>query len=64
MKLFEFGPVVQEEMLSKVFLICSSGSPFVLWSGTILCNFGIGYYEEQFCKIILNLGQMLRRKCS
>ena len=21
-----------------------------------LCNFGRGYYEEQFCEIILNLG--------
>ena len=28
-----------------------------------LCNFGRGYYEEQFCKIILNLDQWLWRKC-
>ena len=28
-------------------------------------NFGRGYYEEQFCEIILNLDQWLRRKyCS
>ena len=26
-----------------------------------LCNFGIGYQEEQFCKIILNLDQWLWR---
>ena len=34
LKLLEFGPVVQEEMLVKVFLIWSSGSPSVQWSGT------------------------------
>ena len=28
-----------------------------------LCNFGRGYYEEQFCEIILNLGQRFRRRC-
>ena len=26
-----------------------------------LCNFGRGYQEEQFCGIILNLGQWFRR---
>ena len=26
-----------------------------------LCNFGRGYYEDQFCEIILNLGQWFRR---
>ena len=26
-----------------------------------LCNFGRGYYEEQFCEIILNLEQFFRR---
>ena len=28
-----------------------------------LCNFGRGYYEEQFCETILNLGQLFRRRC-
>ena len=28
-----------------------------------LCNFGRRYHEEQFCEIILNLDQWLRRKC-
>ena len=28
-----------------------------------LCNFGKGYYEEQFCVIALNLGQWFKR-CS
>ena len=31
----EFGPVVQEEMLFKKFLIWSSGGPPVQWNGTI-----------------------------
>ena len=26
-----------------------------------LCNFGRGYYEEQFCEIILILGQWFKR---
>ena len=26
-------------------------------------NSGRGYYEEQFCEIILNLGQWFRRRC-
>ena len=28
-----------------------------------LCNFGRGYYEEQFCELILNLGQWFRSRC-
>ena len=28
-----------------------------------LCNFGRGFYEEQICEIILNLGQWFKRKC-
>ena len=35
--------------------------PFCSADPDHLCNFGRGYYEEQFCKIILNLGQWLRR---
>ena len=26
-------------------------------------HFGKGYYEEQFCEIILNLDQWFRRRC-
>ena len=26
-----------------------------------MCNFGRGYYEEQFCEIILNFGKWFRR---
>ena len=28
-----------------------------------LCNFGGGYHEEQFCKMILNLDQWFMRRC-
>ena len=53
---FYFGPVVQEEMLFKgIFL---SGA---LASRNHLCNIGRGYYEKQFCEVILNLGQWFGR---
>ena len=37
--------------------------PFNLSEQNLLCNFGRGHYQEQFCEIILNLGQWLRRCC-
>ena len=37
--------------------------PFCSAEQNHLCNFGRGYYEEQFCEIILNLGQSFRRRC-
>ena len=37
--------------------------PFCLGEQNHLCNFGRGFYEEQFCEIILNLGQWFRRCC-
>ena len=37
--------------------------PFSSAENNQLCNFGRGYYEEQFCEIILNLGQWFRRRC-
>ena len=45
----------------NTFLILSSGSPFVQWSGTICAIFGIGYHEEQFCYIILNFDKRFKR---
>ena len=35
--------------------------PFCSAEWNNLCNFVIGYQEEQFCEIILNLDQWLRR---
>ena len=61
MKLYEFGLVVQKKMSFKDDyyielwqLLCS-----VVWNH--LCNSGRGYCEEQFCEIILTLGQWFRR---
>ena len=34
--------------------------PFCSAERNHLCNFGRGYYEEQFFEIILNLGQWFR----
>ena len=35
--------------------------PFCSVESNHLSNFGRGYYEEQFCEIVLNLGQWFRR---
>ena len=35
--------------------------PFCSVEWNHLCNFGRGYYKEQFCEIILNSGQWFRR---
>ena len=37
--------------------------PFCSAEHNHLCNFVRGYYEEQFCEIILNLGQWFRSRC-
>ena len=37
--------------------------PFCSAEQNSLCNFGRGYYEEQFCEIILTLDQWFRRRC-
>ena len=47
----------------KIFLIWSSGGPFVQWSGTICAILVKRHYEKQICEIILNLDQRFRRRC-
>ena len=37
--------------------------PFCSAEHIHLCNFGRGYYEEQICEIILNMGQWFNRGC-
>ena len=59
---FEFGPVVQEEMPFKGISYLELWQPFCSAEYNHLCNFGRGYQEEQFCEIILNLGQWFRRR--
>ena len=56
-ELFEFRPVVMEEMPFKDIPYLELWQPFCSAEQNHLCNFGIGCYEEQFCEIILNLGQ-------
>ena len=84
---------LRRKCLLKIFLIWSSGGPFVQQGRTIcsilvvvqemlfkdlsylelwnlfctaernhLCNFGRGYYEEQYCEIILNSDQWFKRR--
>ena len=58
---FEFKPVVQEEMSLKDISYLELRQPLCSVEWNHLCSFGRGYYEEQFCEIILNLDQWFRR---
>ena len=60
---FEFGPVVQKEMLLKDISYLELWQPFCSAERNHLCNLGRGYYKEQFCEIILNLDQWFRSRC-
>ena len=59
-KLFEFGPVFHEMLFKDI-------SYLELWQSLCsmepghLCNFGRVHHEDQFCEIILNLGQWFRK---
>ena len=48
-------------MLFKGISYLELWQPFCSVECNQLCNFGRGYYEEQFCEINLNLGQWFRR---
>ena len=50
-------------MLFKDISYLELWQPFCSVEMNHLCNFSRGYTEEQFCKIILNVDQWLRRKC-
>ena len=54
---FEFGPVVQEEMLFNNISYLELWAPLCSAEQNQLCNSGRRYQEEQFCEIILNLDQ-------
>ena len=47
----KFWSVVQEMSFIR-FLIWSSGSPPVQWSGTIYAIFGIGHHGEHSCEVV------------
>ena len=61
-KLFCFGPVVQEKMVFKDISYLQLWRPFYSGEQNHLCNFGRNH-KEQFCEIILNLDQGFRRRC-
>ena len=59
-KLFEFGPVVQEISFKNSSYL-KLWRPFCSAEQNNLCNFSRGHLEEHFCEIILNLDQWFRR---
>ena len=52
--------MVQEEKAFKGISYLELWQPFCSVEHNHLRNFGRGYQEEQFCEIILNLGQWFR----
>ena len=55
--------MVQKEMPFKDISNLELWQPFCSAECNHLFNLGRGYYEEQFCEIILNLDHWFRRKC-
>ena len=53
--------MVQGEMLFKDVSYLDLRQPFCSREQNRMCIFGKGYFEKQFCEIILNLGQWFRR---
>ena len=56
--------MVQEEMSFKDTSYLEVWQPLCSVEGNFLCNYGRMHHQEQFCKIILNLNQWFRRRCS
>ena len=54
-KLYEIGPVVQEEMALKDISYLELWQPLSSGDWNHLCNIGGRHHEEQSCEIILNL---------
>ena len=61
-KYFEFRPVVQKEIRLKGISYLDIWQPFCSAECNHLCNFGRGYYEEQFSEIILNWSERFRSR--
>ena len=53
--------MVQEEIPFKGISYLKLWQPFCSAERNQLCNFGRGYQEEQFCGMIMNLGQWFKR---
>ena len=56
--------MAQKEMPFKGISYLELWQPFCSAEWNHLYNFGRGYYSEQFCEIIFNLGQWFKRICS
>ena len=54
--------MVQEEMPFKGISYQELWQPFCSVERNHLCNFGRGYYDEQFCEIILNFGSVVQEE--
>ena len=54
--------MVQEEMSLKDISYLELWQPICSVEWNHLCNLDRGYYEEQFCEIILNLDQWFRKR--
>ena len=54
--------MVQKEVSFKDIFCIELWQPLCLVEWNHLCNFYRRYYEEQFCEIILNLYQWVRRR--
>ena len=63
LKLFKFGPVVQEERSFKDIPYLKILQSFCSVLPNHLCNYGSGPYAEHFCEKVLNLEQWFKRKC-
>ena len=57
---FEFGPVVQEMSFTDISNL-ELWQPLSSWSRIICAVLEGGIIRQQFCEIILNLGQWFRR---
>ena len=53
--------MVQEEKSYKDISYLELWWPFCSAGQNHMCNFDVGYQEEQFCGIIINLNQLFRR---
>ena len=61
--IFNFGPVVQEEMSFKGISYLDLWRPFCSAKLNHLCTFGRRHHKKQFREIILKLDRWFRKRC-
>ena len=62
-KLYGIWTSGSKEMSFKNISYLELWQPFCSAECNHFCKFSSGYYKEQFCEIILNLGRRFRRRC-